>query len=344
MAITLKDIAKECGVSVYAVSRVLNNKPIYLKDEKRKLIKKTAKRLNYAPNFIAQSLQSKTSNTVGLILNFISDPFHVRLINQLDLILSQENYSLLVSTSGYSFDNELQQIRLMKSRACDFIMISSRFDTVTDADRLDEYLELVSGDKKIFFIDSILPSDEINFVTTDNYTAAYKAAKIFIEKGIKDFCFVKTHLGLKVIKERLKGFSDACGESSGVSLDVFEIRNKSNSLLINDFLKKVSRGTLFFFESLSVDFAYFLDFFKELDMKIGQDCYVSGFDSPSMKNPFDIIGEYKNVIVNPVPFIEQNRDKFVETAIDYFKNIDSISNLMHKKIEPDFINFDGFSL
>ncbi len=138
MKYTLKDVATECGLSVYAVSRVINNKPIYLVEEKRRKILDTAKKMNYRPNLLAKSLKSRKSNIIGLIVSDISDPFYLELIADMEKILSESGYSLLVSGRFDNLDKELEALSIMQSRECELILISSRFDIKFDSHRRKE--------------------------------------------------------------------------------------------------------------------------------------------------------------------------------------------------------------
>lgn len=75
MSVTIKDIAREAGMSVSAVSLVLNDRPCRIADAKRKHIREIARRLNYAPNQAARSLVTKKTRTLALILPDIENTF-----------------------------------------------------------------------------------------------------------------------------------------------------------------------------------------------------------------------------------------------------------------------------
>ena len=75
MTITIKDIARECGVSISAVSLVLNNRPNRISEKTKQLIIEKARTLNYRPNQIAVSLVTRKTKSIGLILPDISNVF-----------------------------------------------------------------------------------------------------------------------------------------------------------------------------------------------------------------------------------------------------------------------------
>ena len=80
---TLKDVAKETGLTVSTVSRVLNNRG-YISEETRKKVYEAMKKLNYRPNEVARSLSKQTTNTIGVIVPHIRHPYFAELISNLD--------------------------------------------------------------------------------------------------------------------------------------------------------------------------------------------------------------------------------------------------------------------
>ena len=83
---TIKDVAKETGLSIGTVSRVFNNRG-YISQETRDKVEAAVKKLNYHPNAMARSLSKSTSNIIGIILPHIAHPFFS------DLLASVENVS-----------------------------------------------------------------------------------------------------------------------------------------------------------------------------------------------------------------------------------------------------------
>ena len=80
---TLKDVAKEAGLTTSTVSRVLNNRG-YISDNARKKVDDAMKKLNYQPNEAARSLHNKSTNTIGLIVPHIYHPYFGKMISCLE--------------------------------------------------------------------------------------------------------------------------------------------------------------------------------------------------------------------------------------------------------------------
>lgn len=80
---TLKDVAREAGLTVGTVSRVLNNRG-YISDSAREKVADAMKKLNYHPNEMARSLQRQSTNTIGLIVPHIRHPYFAEMISNLE--------------------------------------------------------------------------------------------------------------------------------------------------------------------------------------------------------------------------------------------------------------------
>ena len=80
---TLKDVAKETGLTVTTVSHVLNNRG-YISEETRKKVYDAMKKLNYHPNEVARSLSKQSTNTIGVIVPHIRHPYFAELISNLE--------------------------------------------------------------------------------------------------------------------------------------------------------------------------------------------------------------------------------------------------------------------
>ena len=95
---TLKDVAREAGLTVTTVSRVLNNRG-YISDNARERVAKAMKKLNYRPNELARSLQNKSSNTIGVIVPHIRHPYFAEMISNLENEAHKKCYKIILCNS-----------------------------------------------------------------------------------------------------------------------------------------------------------------------------------------------------------------------------------------------------
>lgn len=126
---TLKDVAKETGLTVSTVSRVLNNRG-YISADARERVYEAMKRLNYQPNELARSLSKQTTNTIGVIVPHIDHPYFSRLLSSLETAAYKSGYKLLLFNSGEREEKEDRYLEMCKgSRVAGIILCSGRVET-----------------------------------------------------------------------------------------------------------------------------------------------------------------------------------------------------------------------
>lgn len=106
---TLKDVARESGLTVGTVSRVLNNRG-YISDNARKKVDEAMKKLNYRPNEVARSLHRKSTNTIGLIVPHIRHPYFTEMISNLENQAYKKGYRILLCNSQSIQEKEKEYI------------------------------------------------------------------------------------------------------------------------------------------------------------------------------------------------------------------------------------------
>ncbi len=138
--VTLKDIAREVGLSPTAVSLVLNDRPCKISDESRRRIKEVARKKRYIPNQIARSLVTQHSQTLGLVVPNIESRFFSSLARNLEFRSREKGYALFITNSDDSPTNDADLVRLLVNRGVDglFIVVS---DELPADDELTSVLE-----------------------------------------------------------------------------------------------------------------------------------------------------------------------------------------------------------
>ena len=125
---TLKDVARETGLTVSTVSRVLNNRG-YISKEAREKVYEAMKKLNYQPNEVARSLSKQTTNTIGVILPHIDHPYFSRLLSSLETAAYLNEYKLMVFNSNERDDKEVKYLEMCRGiRVAGIILCSGTVD------------------------------------------------------------------------------------------------------------------------------------------------------------------------------------------------------------------------
>ncbi len=120
--ITIEDLAKMVGVSKTTVSLVLNGKAVSIGKETKKKILKLAEELNYVPNSIARSLATKKTNTIGVILPDISNPFFAEMTKAIEDASNNLGYNIILCNTENDRTKEDEYIKILLSRNIDGII------------------------------------------------------------------------------------------------------------------------------------------------------------------------------------------------------------------------------
>lgn len=207
MAVTIKDIAKAADVSVTTVSRVLNDKPDVSPNTRENVLEKINE-LGYKPNSIARGLALQKTNTLGLIIPDISNPFFPDIARGVEDMANQKGYSVIFCNTDNEQKKEKEAIELMKEKQVDGILLS--LSTTNEK----ELKNLRQVEYPIVQIDRKIPNINYPSITIDNVKSAYTATKFLIENGHKKIAHITGDLETITGYQRLKGFKKAISEKN----------------------------------------------------------------------------------------------------------------------------------
>ena len=205
--VSIKDIARHLGVSTALVSYVLNNKSDRVSVEMAEKIRQAALQLNYRPNLIARSLQSGKTNTLGLIVADISNPFFSQIARIIEDEAKRSGYTVIFGSNDESVEKSQALLDTLVNRQVDALIIAPAEFTEHQLRALQE--------KKIPFvlIDRYFRDVPANSVRIDNYRAAYAAVDHLIKTGSRRVAMLAYDTGLQHITERIAGYKDALKEN-----------------------------------------------------------------------------------------------------------------------------------
>ena len=170
---TMKDVAKKAGVGLGTVSRVINNHPS-VKDATRVKVQKAIKELDYSPNIIARNLKVSQSETIALIIPTIWHPFFSEFAYYVEENVSKRGFKLVLCNSDKNYQKEVEYLEMLKqNKVAGIIAI-----TYNDIDNyVSSNLPIVSVDRHF--------SEDVVYVTSDNYNGGKMAVNKLIENGCK---------------------------------------------------------------------------------------------------------------------------------------------------------------
>ncbi|WP_035294438.1 LacI family DNA-binding transcriptional regulator [Clostridium sp. KNHs214] len=198
---TLKDIAEAVGVSKATVSMVLNNKEINVSESTREKIFNSAKELNYIPNSVARSLSTKKTETIGIILPDIENPFFSEIARAIEDVANKFNYNVILCNTDNKNDKEEQYIKLLISKLVDGIIF------LTGVGK-DESIDILKNNNIPFvLVDRYMENvEEFNGVYCLNEEGVEQGVDYLLQNGKKHIAFVTGPMELSVSKKRLDGY------------------------------------------------------------------------------------------------------------------------------------------
>lgn len=205
--VTLKQIAKELGVSISTVSKSLRNS-IEISEDTRLKVQAFAKFYHYKPNNIALSLKNRKTKTIGLIIPEIVHHFFSTVINGIEQIANENGYSVIICLSDDSFDKEVLNMELLANGSIDGFIMSLSKETQFKGD-FHHITEVIDQGMPVVMFDRVTDAILCDKVIIDDKLAAYNAVQSLINKGKKKIALVTTVDYVSVGKLRTDGYIKA---------------------------------------------------------------------------------------------------------------------------------------
>lgn len=205
--ITMKDIARELGVSVATVSRALKDSPFISKEQKEK-IKQYADEHNFTPNLLAANLRNNLGQqlkVIGVIVPQIAHYYFSTVLSGIEEEASSRGYMIIVAQSDEMFEREAQICEAFrKTRVCG-VIVSQAKDTM----EYSHFQKLIDSNIPLVFYDRICTGLNTSRVVVDDYQGAFSAVEHLIECGCKRIAFYRTPMKIEITKNRYNGYRDA---------------------------------------------------------------------------------------------------------------------------------------
>lgn len=268
---TLKDVAREAGLTVSTVSRVLNNRG-YISSQARQSVEEAMKKLNYRPNEMARSLHSKSTNTIGLIVPHIRHPYFAEMISNLENQAYQMGYKILLCNSQSIREKEKGYIDICTSnKAAGLILCSGTVDTKV-FDQID--IPVITMER---FLDNGTAS-----VECDNRQGGVLAAEKLISCGCRNLLHIGNIGTIPMPADmRTEGFREVCKRENVSFVELSTEEEQYNNMKYDEMIESVLREypeTDGMFLNSDVMAAQTLQVCRKLHISVPDQMKIIGFD------------------------------------------------------------------
>ena len=323
--VTIKDVAKAAGVSYATVSRAFSGSS-EIGEETKKRILKISEAMGYMPNSVARSMVKKRTDTFGLVVPSIQNPYMSEFTSCLEQRARKSGYSVMVCNSYYDSENERSVLKLLLGKQVDGLFLMPIGSEPYDAGiPLSQYVPTVYIGENL--IDLSQP-----YVSVDNYAGAKMGTEYLYSLGHRHILYLGARKNSVTHEKRLQGYMDACAEL-GIPADCLNSgfrrsSQQSGYMLAKHFFEKPLQHTAIFCsaDSLAIGVMQAAD---EIGLRIPEDVSLMGFDNISFTSLPRI----------SLTTIDQSIDAMAEAALSLM--LAEISGkpdaLRHRTLKPSIV-------
>lgn len=202
--ITIADVAREAGVSLMTVSRVINEKDD-VSSATRKRVLHAIEHLGYRPSGIARGLATQHTGTLGLVVPDIANPFFAEIARGVEHVAHAESYNVFLCNTDEDQDRELAVLNSLAEKWADGIVLcSSRLDD-------DALMQVTHSHPAVVLVNRSLGKETtgVSTVRVDDFTGGRMATQHLVNRNHRSIGFLTGPVGSHSGQWRLQGYRDA---------------------------------------------------------------------------------------------------------------------------------------
>jgi DNA-binding LacI/PurR family transcriptional regulator len=207
MKVTIYDVAKKAGVSIATVSKVINNTG-NMRESTRQKVKETMKQMNYQPSVMASALMGKKTETLGLLVPDISNPFFSEMARTIEDRAHERGMSVIMCSTDENAEKELKYVELLQRKQVDGFIVASSFH---DKSLLQE---LIKNNIPLVMLTQDDPSLDVSKVSVDDFKGGYEATSYHFSNGHRKIAIIAENAHSSIL--RIYGYREA-HEAYGVA-------------------------------------------------------------------------------------------------------------------------------
>jgi len=214
--ITIKRIANDLNVSVSTVSKALSDSPEISEPTKIR-IQEYAKLQNYRPNSMAKNLKNQRTNTIGVIIPNILNPFFAKVFSGIEQTANKRGYNVITYISNESLPKEQLALNLLSNGTVDGFIVSIAEETQRE-NSYEHFTNLLKEGTPIVMFDRVTKEVQCDKVVVDDFESAVFATEHLIQTGCKKIALFSAIDNLSVGKLRVDGYFAAL-EKHGIEVN-----------------------------------------------------------------------------------------------------------------------------
>ncbi len=213
--VTIKDIARQLGISTSTVSRALRNQPD-VNPETREAVHSLAEKLNYQPNLFASGLVSRRTHLLGVIVPQLANHFFAAITSGIQHVAYQKEYRVIICESDHSIERERVNVEALLSVRVDGIIMAPLMDYNHGMNA--HVQSILERDVPLVYVDRLQPEVPASSVLIDDYQAAFDATEYLIATGCKRLAHFTGPEWTTTCRNRKLGFIEAI-QKAGLELN-----------------------------------------------------------------------------------------------------------------------------
>lgn len=199
MLVTIKDVAREAGVSVGTASQALRHSPT-VREATRRRVLAVAKRLRYQPSALARGLVTRRTHTVGLLISDIANPFFIRAVRAVEDVAQENGYNVILCNTDEDPAKETQYLQVLMEKRVDGIILA------TTAGSLRMVRDVRWRRIPLVLFDRELPGVATDIVKVDGLLGGRLATEHLLRLGHRRIAIIHGPVVRSTGAERLKGY------------------------------------------------------------------------------------------------------------------------------------------
>ncbi len=203
---TVIDVAKRAGVSAITVSRVINRSG-YVSEETRKRVEAAADDLGYLQNSLARSLRSSRTNTIGLIVSDITNPFFTNLARGVEDIASDAGFTVIFCNTDESTDEEEKYTQVLLKKQVDGFLLVPTHSSPHSIQMIQK------RDIPLVIIDRWVPEVQVDSVRCDSEDGSYQLTRLLLSLGHRNIAVISGPKDVSTAIDRVNGYCKALEEA-----------------------------------------------------------------------------------------------------------------------------------